>query len=239
MANDTAFRAGRFLQGQVTQDFSGCGPGNPQESAGAAAAVTGTIECNPSAIDACPTMKGCQTVPPTGLCTPVPEFCPTACGPECQTPQPNCTSINCTQVGPQCPEPTIGITCTSVPPQCPRDTNMVLDCTFGCTQFGPDCPVTPFPQCANVTMDASCQTVNAQQAVGAAGGGGGVNITLLTMPVWACGPTPATRCFICPPMTYDYNCQLQQQAVGGAAAAPGAWPTPATRCFVCEPVAAR
>ncbi len=156
MANDTAFRAGRFLQGQVTQDFAGCGPGNRPGFAGAAAgpgaAVTAVIECNPSAIDACPTMRGCQSQPPTALCTQTPELCPTFCGPACQTPQPNCTSINCTQAGPQCPPQTIA-------PPCPVETNVILDCTFGCTQFGPACPPTPLPQCGNVTLDSSCQTV--------------------------------------------------------------------------------
>jgi hypothetical protein len=40
-------------------------------------------------------------------------------------------------------------------------------------------------------------------------------------------PTPATRCFICPPLTQD--CQP------AAAAAAGMQPTPATRCYICPP----
>lgn len=157
---------------------------------GANAAIT-ALGC-PSAIDACPSMRGCQTQPPTALCTPAPQLCATHCGPGCQTPQPGCTSINCTHAGPQCPEPTIGVACTAVPPQCPRETNVQLDCTFGCTQFGPACPATPPLQCAQTT-GPNCAQVGA-----AAAPRGDVHMTLLTIPVWACWPTPATRCFICP-----------------------------------------
>jgi hypothetical protein len=239
MASDgnPAARAGRFLQGQITQDFAagacanrptypngdctffGCPPqthipgcgwtqqwglcqprqGQPQNFAGAAGpGIAATaIECNPSLVDACPTRFRCDTQPPTALCTQIPENCPTLipekcptfCGPKCQTPQPGCTTVNCTQAGPDCPpqslppvcpDVSIGFTCTSVPPQCPG-TNVLLDCTFGCTQFAPNCAI-------QITKDPACN----QPAVGAAQpGGAGFQVA----------PTPATRCFICPPRT--------------------------------------
>jgi hypothetical protein len=54
---------------------------------------TEILQCNPSAVDACPTRLGCETQPPTSFCTQPPE-CQT-CWPDCQTNQPNCTQFNC------------------------------------------------------------------------------------------------------------------------------------------------
>ena len=43
---------------------------------GARAASTEVLQCDPSAVDACPTRIGCETQPPTAFCT-KPPFCPT------------------------------------------------------------------------------------------------------------------------------------------------------------------
>lgn len=274
MASDgnPAARAGRFLQGQITQDFAagacanrptypngdctffgcqsvqnpcitrtempGCGTQVGARAGGPGIAATG-IECNPSAVDACPSRFGCESQPPTALCTKlpescptkIPESCPTFCGPRCQTPQPGCTSINCTQAGPECPPQTfppvcpdlsIGIACTQFPPQCPRDTNVVLDCTFGCTQIGTNCPTSPVQCAIQVTNDPAC---NPPQVGAAQGGGAGLQIA----------PTPATRCFVCPPRTYPngdctfFGCTTGPRG-GGAFAAAAPQRTVATVC---------
>jgi hypothetical protein len=279
MANDTAFRAGRFLQGQVTQDFAGCGPGNrptypngdctffgcpPQTNIpGCGFTNQWGPNCPPSVQNPCITqteMPGCgaqvgarfggpgtfsqfgpcvtengctvagepcRTVPvggncrtePGPFCPPTPQcptpLCPTpqcptpntqcmTTGPECQTHQPpNCpthnpccepTRVHCPTLAeictapPVCPDVSIGIACTQLPPQCPRDTNFLLDCTFGCTQFAPNCQTSP-QQCAiQITNDPAC---NPPQFAAAQPGGAGFQVA----------PTPATRCFICPPRT--------------------------------------
>jgi hypothetical protein len=117
-----------------------------------------------------------QTQPPTtieNLCTQTGPQCPTFCGPDCQTPQPNCTHMNCptdqqecTQQGTFC---TLYIGCPghtqngcppTQTPQCP--TNVQLDCTLGCTQFGPNC--------VQITNDPACN-INQPQAVGSPRGG--------------------------------------------------------------------
>lgn len=192
-----AGRAARFLQGPVTQTFGAGAPGG-----GAGAGVVGGDFTLPtgviclSAVDGCPTRINCDTKPPTAFCSQFPEGCQTQCGRDCQTPQPGCTNVNCTQAGPDCPPPSIGIACTVVP-TC--RTNPILDCTFGCTIAGAQCPETPFPQCA-----INDQTFN---QVGAAAGAAGLQIPH-TRP-WLCiAPTPATRCFICPPITRGRNCDI-------------------------------
>lgn len=101
-------------------------------------------EC-PSAIDGCPTRINCNTQPPTGFCTQLPEACQTNCGPQCQTQQLNCTQVACTQAGPQCPTPQ-------------------LDCTFTVTLGGPACPT---PNCP-VTGPVTIQAVGAQAFAAAA-----------------------------------------------------------------------
>ena len=216
-------------------------------AAGAAIAPTG-IECDPSAVDACPTRFRCETRPPTAFCTPVPEHCPTHCGRDCQTPQPQCTSINCTHAGPQCPEPTIGIACTAVPPQCPPP-----------TQSGPQCP-TPATMCKICTNVPQICAAPEAAAVGApntaattctqfghqclsavdacptrlCGGGGGGG-----------GQTAATVC-----TQFGHQCLSAVDACPTRLCAGGAGqqfaavrtqsgpqcPTPATMCFVCTNV---
>ncbi|HET8775546.1 MAG TPA: hypothetical protein VFP80_17235, partial [Thermoanaerobaculia bacterium] len=73
-----------------------------------------------------------------------------------------------------------------------------------CTQSGPQCP----------SVIDQCPTRLCGGAVGAAAAPG----------AW---PTPATRCFVCPPRTFDYNCNVQQAAGGEQFAARV---TPATVC---------
>ncbi|HEX4963161.1 MAG TPA: hypothetical protein VF173_20185 [Thermoanaerobaculia bacterium] len=103
---------------------------------------------DPSAVDACPTRLGCETKPPTQFCTQFSEACPTdvpfcpetSCGPKCQTQQPNCTQIACTQVGPQCPS--VGAVCPTpdctMPPACP-----VTQAGAACPTQAANCTVTP------------------------------------------------------------------------------------------------
>jgi hypothetical protein len=158
--------------------------------------------CNPSAIDACPTRLNCPT--PATQCTQGGPECATHNAPQCPTHNPCCT-----QTGTHC-----------------QNTNVQLDCTFGCTQFGPNCPQTPLPICnqtiaveavggagvhpSHFCPTAMCTPATVCQQIAPGGGGaafgapaaagGGFQITLLTIPVWQCvAPTPATRCFICPP----------------------------------------
>jgi hypothetical protein len=176
----------------VTQacPFGTGGSGDPaQRFAAFNAAAPGAFTDAPcSAVDSCPS-KLCFTQPPTALCTQIPqancpqptaspdlcpctmppEKCPTGCGVNCQTPQPNCTQCNCpTLNGADCPPPSIGIACTALPPcpgptpQCPPTklgppcpTTPQLDCTFGCTQAGTGCPVTnPLVACGNPNVQA-------------------------------------------------------------------------------------
>ena len=63
----------------------------------------------------------------------------------------------------------------------------------------PNCPQTPMPVCNQTIMERAAGGAAAFGAPQAAAGGD-FQITLLTIPVWQCvAPTPATRCFICPP----------------------------------------
>lgn len=112
---------------------------------------TQSVQCSLSAIDGCPTRIGCDTKLPTVFCTQLPEACPvdtqfcppttvpklcpdTSCGPRCQTQQPHCTHVACTQAGPLCATQA-GAVCPTIPAGC-HGTNVQLDCTFHCTQFG-------------------------------------------------------------------------------------------------------
>lgn len=126
------------------------GPGFPIDTQLPSCNVSAAGAC-PSAVDACPTQKGCQTQPPTALCTQLAEACPTnfpdlcprtrvpeacpktSCGPLCQTQQADCTLMSppCTQAGPQCPTYPSG-DCTFF--GCPPTPATV------CTQSGPQCP---------------------------------------------------------------------------------------------------
>src|SRR6185436_7335848 len=138
--------------------------------------VTIIVCCNPSAIDACPTRFQCPT--PATQCTQGGPECATHNSPRCPTHNPCCT-----QAGPHCP-----------------NTNVQLDCTFGCTLGGPNCPDTGIV-CVN-NPNVAAQQFGAPEAAG-----GGFQITLLTIPVWNCiAPTPATRCFICPPKPSPWFC---------------------------------
>lgn len=169
-------------------------------------------QCNPSAVDACPTRIGCDTAPPTQFCTQTPEGCPTWCGPHCQSHAP-CTPVNCTHAGPQCPPHSVGIACTALPPQCPPETNVILDCTFGCTQVGTGCNTNVAVDC-HTTAVAACNTINAVGAAQPAAAAGAAAQVRITFPVF-CAPTPATRCFICPP--------LQQTRWGWQCPQPSPW----------------
>jgi len=174
----------------------------------------------PSAVDACPTEKGCQTQPPTALCTQVAEACPTrfppvcpptvlfdtcpltSCGPKCQTQQHECTVIPpCTQVGPQCP--TGHFECTQFGPQCPSG--------------GPICPTSPPPcpgtnvLCPMTTPELACARAQAFAAAG---------------PVGPVGPTGYYGCTQFGPQCFTYpngdctffGCPTDAQ---GRAAGPG------------------
>jgi len=163
----------------VTQGcpFGAGGGGDPaQRFAAFNAAAPGAFTDAPcSAVDSCPS-KLCFTQPPTALCTQIPqancptqssdlcpcttppEKCPTGCGVNCQTPQPNCTQCNCPSIGiactalPPCPGPTPQCPPTKLGPPCPTPQ---LDCTLGCTQAGTGCPVTnPLVACANPNVQA-------------------------------------------------------------------------------------
>ncbi len=106
-----------------------------------------------SAVDTCPTIHGCPTLPPTAMasctqvgphcptkatiCTQSGPQCPTSCGADCQSQQVNCTQIGeiclthpveCTQFGPKCPS--VGVPCPTpectIPPACPTPTPFCL-----------------------------------------------------------------------------------------------------------------
>ena len=169
--------------GTIDQQFdprargiAGGGGGFAQFGAAAAAPAAVVATQSPcSAVDACPTrINGCQTVPPTQLCTQIPQGCPTWCGPDCQSQAP-CTPVNCTQAGPGCRTVEIGFECTML---CP-------------TNPGTNCPDTGMVCINNPNVDVN--------AVGAAQPAAGLNAQIPRSIFWQCAPTPATRCFICPP----------------------------------------
>ena len=185
---------------------------------GARVVNTAVLQCNPSAVDACPTRIGCETQPPTAFCTqppfcPVdrtvtPETCPpTWCGPDCQTKQPGCTELNCTHVA-QCPS--IGIACTvagcpvstlehncgAAQPQAFRAAAPIGPSAFlGCTQSGQQCPTQPSGDC---TFFGGCPTGAQAGAAGPCCTQGGPKC--YTQPsgdctfFGNCPPTPATTC---------------------------------------------
>jgi hypothetical protein len=140
--------------------FRAAGPGIPIGTLLPSCDVSAAGAC-PSALDNCPTVHGCLTVPPTAMasctqigphcptkatiCTQTGPQCPTSCGPDCQTQQMNCTQVGeiclthpveCTQFGPKCPSigvvcPTPQMACTKVSVGCPS----VAPCTsvqFAC-----------------------------------------------------------------------------------------------------------
>ena len=162
----------------ITQD-NACGPtrnpaclANATDFAFRAAGpgVSVAAPC-PSALDACPS-KLCPTVPPTGLCTQIPdacpptkmfqncptkseEQCPTFCGVHCQTQPENCTQLNCTHVA-QCPS--IGIVCTTFPAGCPVTT---LEHNCGAAQpqaFRAAAPIGPSAFLGCTQTGAQCPT---------------------------------------------------------------------------------
>jgi hypothetical protein len=145
--------------GDPAQHFAAFGAAAPR------AAFVPNTDTPCSAVDTCPS-RPCFTQPPTALCTQIPqancptlspdlcpcttppENCPTGCGVNCQTPQPNCTQCNCPTVnGPPCPTPQ-------------------LDCTFGCTQVGTGCPGSPVPNCIVITKPNAGAQAFAARAVG-------------------------------------------------------------------------
>lgn len=179
---------------------------------------TAVIQCNPSAVDACPTQKGCQTLPPTAMtsctqfgppcptpatiCTQSGPQCPTSCGPECQTQQPGCTQVACTQVGTQCP--------TQGGAVCP-------------THFSP-CTITP-QACFQPVQAAGAQELRAAGPIGPTGFQGCTQTNnCLTIPNGDC------TFFGCPPGTHlGTQCPThgQPHCTCGGPACP---PTPATIC---------
>jgi hypothetical protein len=118
----------------------------------------------PSAVDACSSQKGCQTLPPTAIppctqvgplcpptpvttCTQIGPHCPTYCGPDCQTKQDGCTQVNCTQAGVICT--TVEHNCAApAQPQAFRAAAPIGPTAFlGCTQAGVQCPTYPSGDC--------------------------------------------------------------------------------------------
>jgi len=213
----------------------------------------------PSAVDACPSQKGCQTQPPTAIqpctqigplcpslgiaCTLTGPECPTYCGPDCQTKLDGCTRINCTHAGPLCP--TGQFECTQSGPQCPSG--------------GPVCPTLPLG-CPVTTVEHNCQVAAQPQAFRAAAPIGPTVQAGAQCPTqpsgdctfFGCPPTPATvctqiseQCFTQPngDCTFFGGCQqtlatvctqsgpqCPTHAQHCTCAGPGCPPTPATVC---------
>jgi len=194
----------------------------------------------PTIPELCPTMDPVfcppTTIPDLCPCTIPPEKCPTGCGVDCQTPQPNCTQCNCatkqqecTQAGTFC---TLYVGCPGFSQQCPPtpagpvcNTNAQLDCTFGCTMVGTGCTTSPL--CIeHLTSDPACmQTGNAAAAFGGARAIGPI------------GPTGYQGCtqfgVQCPTQpngdcTFFGNCPTHQKMCTHFG--PGCPPTPATVC---------
>jgi hypothetical protein len=250
-------------------------------------------QCNPSAIDLCPTRINCDTKAPTSFCTQIAQACPTqfqlpcptACGPNCQTQQNGCTKlhvcppppspgVNCHSVIALCTNepacinvaqpaavgafpPSLGFACT-LPNFCPtifqpecqqqlqqqqvgmmNPTRTVCHAEGCGHQFGaglaPQPPMPPTPNCTAPHIGCSFLCAQAgpdvqQQQFGA------MAQPQFGISQFTC-PTPATRCFFCPPPTFDFNCQFQaQQQFGAAAVSSFNCPTPATHCRVCNPI---
>jgi hypothetical protein len=100
---------------------------------------------------ACPTTPpACIQTQPQTQCTQSGPQCPTSCGPECQSQQPNCTSI-----GQACGHNP----CTIDPIQCHTPG---FECTMICTHAGPQC-VTPTPPVCN-NPNAGAQAFAARAA---------------------------------------------------------------------------
>ena len=166
--------------------------------------------CQPSLLaQQCPTpLHGCTNIGPA--CPPTPATVCTQNGPDCQTHiAPNCPTHNpcCTHNGPHCP-PTPGIICTQFGPQCPKETNPLLDCTFGCTQFGPQCPNTAVVQCAAQQQAAPAAQFGARAGVLPQGHGGvGPQLTDILCPTVT---IMEIRCFVtAPPTLSDIECVTQ------------------------------
>ncbi len=226
------------------QAFRAAGPIGPSAFAGCTQAGN---NCLTIPNGDCTFFGGCQQTQAT-VCT--------QSGPQCPT-QPHCTCQ-----GPGCP-PTPATVCTQSGPQCPSqfgsgcNTDLMLDCTFGCTQAGPSCQTNVAQNCnPNLAAALAAQPVAR---------GGGAQIAPLTVQVWQCqGPTPVTRCFICPqphrswlpwqcpwpsphcpPITQTFPCggggpsavdACPTRLCGGGLQRPVQEPTPATVCFICTQV---
>jgi hypothetical protein len=182
-----------FPNGDCT--FFGCGPGGAQADAAHQEAPGGAA---PQPISV--TMFVCCNPSvidacPTRFHCPTPNTQCTHGGPECRTHQaPHCPTHQpcCTQTGLHCP------------------TSPLQECTMICTHAGPNCPQTPMPVCA--------QTIAADEGVQPAAGANIQFTPPVTIPIWNCvPPTPATRCFICPPRS------------------PLPWHCPPTRQVFCQP----
>jgi len=155
------------------------------------------------------------------VCTQLGPQCPRTHLGQCPSPGIDCTVILCTHVGPHCP-PTPATVCTQFAPcqthQQPCHTPG-FECTMFCTHGAPGCPVTlsapqcfgPLtapPQCPvhsgfNCPSAIGCQSVACQSIACQPGGGGeqqqfgAAAQGAQALPIW---PTPATHCFICPPL---------------------------------------
>ncbi len=183
----------------------------------AAAAVPHTqliVQCNPSLIDACPTRLIVQCHPsvidacPTRLCThqliqcnpSVIDACPTRlCTHQVIQCHPSlidaCPTRLCTQV----------IQChPSLIDACP--TRQIIECNPSAVDACPTrigCPTQNPVQCPphsgfNCPSQIGCQSIACQSAACQPGGGGqqAFGAQAGPLPIY---PTPATRCFICPP----------------------------------------
>ncbi|HSY51101.1 MAG TPA: hypothetical protein VLC46_20010 [Thermoanaerobaculia bacterium] len=149
--------------------FGPGGPGTPVQGGGFAAfgaaapdarfVVNTDAPC--SAVDSCPS-RICDTQPPTALCTPNPQFCPTFCGPDCQTNQPHpvCTSVNClTNPAPQCSPSNVWHDCTSIGSTCPTKGQP------GCLTMVPNVCPAPTLQVCNARVGAQVFAAAQPQAV--------------------------------------------------------------------------
>jgi hypothetical protein len=216
----------RCRAGNDSTDFCptsmGCGGARAQAFAGAQPATTFPCqtqrECS---VYCCPTESGPRCPHPAAAAfDQSTDFCPTSMG--CGGAQAQAVGgvhpTLWTQIGPHCQ--THMFHCTNI--GCPNTKQ--FECTFACTHGAPGCP-----QPAAQAFDQStefCPT---------SGGCGGV-----VHPQAAIGggftpghPTPATRCFVCPP--FDFAAQAQARPIQTAFIQCINQPTPATRCFFCPP----
>jgi hypothetical protein len=194
----------------TTVEHNCAAPAQPQ--AFRAAPIGPTIQAGAQ----CPTQPsgdctffGCPPTPAT-VCTQIREQCITQ-------PSGDCTFFGC--------PPTPATVCTQIREQC--ITQPSGDCTFFgcpptpltiCTVSGPQCPPTPATVCTQVQQQCptqpsgdctffNCPTVLCQARQPQNFAAVAPQMRPMTIPVWQChAPTPATHCFICPPITQPFVC---------------------------------